>query len=95
MKVPCSQLYVVRCLYFCQQRLKPAPEVFVTPIHRFPQERKNAASVWTEDASSSGFKIFLREVTNFSGVHKHIRVVSIYTWFLCSSHTKVTVKREM
>lgn len=60
----------------CQQSLHPAPEVFVTPIHRFPKERKNAASVWSEDVTSAGFKIYLREVTNFSGGHKHIRVVS-------------------
>lgn len=62
--------------YFYEQILNPVPEVFVTPIHRFPQERKNAASVWSENVTSRGFKIFLRELINFSGGHKHIRVVS-------------------
>ncbi|KAK2556577.1 hypothetical protein P5673_021490, partial [Acropora cervicornis] len=54
--------------------LSRAPEVFVTAIHRYPRDRKSAASVWTEDVNSVGFKIFLRELTNFSGEHKHIRV---------------------
>ncbi|XP_078374513.1 uncharacterized protein LOC144658064 [Oculina patagonica] len=54
--------------------LKPAPEVFVTAIHSIPQERKDAASAWSEDVTTLGFKIFLREVTNFSGGHKNIRV---------------------
>ena len=60
----------------CQQSLNPAPEVFVTPIHRVPKERKDAASVWSQDITQDGFKIMLREVTNFSGKHKLIRVVS-------------------
>ncbi|KAK2556579.1 hypothetical protein P5673_021492 [Acropora cervicornis] len=54
--------------------LSRVPEVFVTPIHRNPRDRKTATSIWTENVSSVGFKIFLRELTNFSGGHKHVRV---------------------
>ncbi|XP_068753660.1 uncharacterized protein [Montipora capricornis] len=49
-------------------------EVFVTPIHRHPWERKSAASIWTEDVSGARFKIFLRELTNFNGGHKGVVV---------------------
>ncbi|KAJ7393390.1 hypothetical protein OS493_006362 [Desmophyllum pertusum] len=55
-------------------KLNPVPEVFVTPIHSIPQDRQDAASVWSEDVASSGFKLSLREVTNFSGGHRNIRV---------------------
>lgn len=48
----------------------------MTPIHSIPQDRQDAASVWSEDVTSSGFKLSLREVTNFSGGHRNIRVVS-------------------
>jgi len=50
--------------------------VFVTPVHSVPNQRKDAASVWSEDVTAFGFKICLREVTNFSGGHADIRVVS-------------------
>jgi len=50
--------------------------VFVTPVHSIPNQRKDAASVWSEDVTTFGFKIYLREVTNFSGGHANIRVVS-------------------
>lgn len=62
-------------IVFLFQELKPVPEVFVTPMHSIPQQRKDAASVWSEDVTTSGFKLNLREVTNFSGGHKNIRVV--------------------
>ena len=52
------------------------PEVFVTPVHSIPHQRKDAASIWSEDVQSFGFKLYLREVTNFSGGHANIRVVS-------------------
>lgn len=62
-------------IVFLFQELKPVPEVFVTPMHSIPQQRKDAASVWSEDVTTSGFKLNLREVKNFSGGHKNIRVV--------------------
>ncbi|XP_020628189.1 uncharacterized protein LOC110065395, partial [Orbicella faveolata] len=57
--------------------LNPVPEVFVTPVHSTPHQRKDAASVWSEDVTTFGFKLYLREVTNFSGGHANIRVVSL------------------
>lgn len=62
---------------FCSfQELNPVPEVFVTPVHSIPHQRKDAASIWSEDVESFGFTLYLREVTNFSGGHANIRVVS-------------------
>ena len=58
------------------------PEVFVTPIHQHPRDRKSAASIWTEDVSGAGFKIFLRELTNFSGGHKGVVVVRTLKLFI-------------
>jgi len=63
--------------FFSFQELKPVPEVFVTPVHSISHQRKDAASVWSEDVTTFGFKIYLREVTNFSGGHANIRVVSL------------------
>jgi len=61
---------------FCSfQELNPVPEVFVTPVHSIPHQRKDAASIWSEDVESFGFTLYLREVTNFSGGHANIRVV--------------------
>ena len=37
----------------------------------------DAASVWLEDVSASSFKICLRELQNFAGVHDEILVVSV------------------
>jgi len=37
----------------------------------------DAASVWLEDVSASSFKICLRELQNFAGVHDDISVVCI------------------
>lgn len=64
-------------LFFSFQELNPVPEVFVTPVHGTPHQRKDAASVWSEDVTTFGFKLYLREVTNFSGGHANIRVVSL------------------
>ena len=39
--------------------------------------KHDAASVWLEDVSASSFKICLRELQNFAGVHDEILVVSV------------------
>ena len=64
-------------LHICSfEELHLVPEVFVTPVHSIPHQRKDAASVWSRDVTTVGFKLYLREVTNFSGGHANIRVVS-------------------
>lgn len=65
-------------LHICSfEELHLVPEVFVTPVHSIPHQRKDAASVWSRDVTTMGFKLYLREVTNFSGGHANIRVVSL------------------
>ncbi|CAH3038596.1 unnamed protein product, partial [Porites lobata] len=53
---------------------QPSPGGLCYSNSSFPEERKDAASVWSQDITQDGFKIMLREVTNFSGKHKLIRV---------------------
>ena len=65
-------------LHICSfKELHSVPEVFVTPVHSIPHQRKDAASVWSRDVTTIGFELYLREVINFSGGHANIRVVSL------------------
>ena len=50
--------------------------VFVTAKHHRKGLKHDAASVWLEDVSAASFKICLRELQNFAGVHEEISVVS-------------------
>ena len=51
--------------------------MFVTAEHYRSSLMHDAASVWLEDVSASSFKICLRELQNFAGVHDDISVVGI------------------
>ncbi|XP_068735671.1 uncharacterized protein [Montipora capricornis] len=50
------------------------PTVFVTPEHYRSSLKHDAASVWLEDVSARSFKICIRELQNFAGVHDDISV---------------------
>ncbi|XP_066023267.1 uncharacterized protein [Pocillopora verrucosa] len=50
------------------------PTVFVTAKHHRKGLKHDAASVWLEDVSAASFKICLRELQNFAGVHEEISV---------------------
>ncbi|XP_078382811.1 uncharacterized protein LOC144665431 [Oculina patagonica] len=50
------------------------PTVFVTAEHFRSRLKHDATSVWLEDVSASSFKICLRELQNFAGVHDDISV---------------------
>ncbi|KAK3697874.1 hypothetical protein QZH41_010710, partial [Actinostola sp. cb2023] len=50
------------------------PYVYVTPVHSVVRNKRDAASVWAEDVTVSGFSICLRELKNFDGVHTSITV---------------------
>lgn len=52
------------------------PYVYVTPVHSIIRIKQDAASIWAEDVTKSGFKICIRELKNFDGIHKSISVVS-------------------
>ena len=46
----------------------------------------DATSVWLEDVSASSFKICLRELQNFAGVHDDISVVSLIKFRVIHRH---------
>ena len=48
----------------------------MTAKHHRKGLKHDAASVWLEDVSAASFKICLRELQNFAGVHEEISVVS-------------------
>ncbi|XP_068736596.1 uncharacterized protein [Montipora capricornis] len=50
------------------------PTVFVTAEHYRSSLKHDAASVWLEDVSARSFKICIRELQNFAGVHDDISV---------------------
>ncbi|XP_078382508.1 uncharacterized protein LOC144665195 isoform X2 [Oculina patagonica] len=51
-----------------------SPKIFATSEHHRSGLKHDAASVWLEDVSASSFKICLRELQNFAGVHDDISV---------------------
>ncbi|KAM7430200.1 hypothetical protein ABFA07_019055 [Porites harrisoni] len=51
-----------------------SPTIFVTAEHHRAHLRHDAATVWLENASARSFKICIRELQNFAGVHDDISV---------------------
>ena len=49
----------------------------MTSEHLKTGQDYDAALIWTEDVSSSSFQVCLRELQNFDGKHKDIRVVCV------------------
>ena len=50
--------------------------VLATPSHQFPERPQDAMAVWVEELAEDSFKICLREVKIFDGLHKGITIVS-------------------
>ncbi|XP_067055015.1 uncharacterized protein [Acropora muricata] len=49
--------------------------VFLTVIHTDPPKNvHDATSIWAEEVTTSQFKVCLRELKNFDGIHENIRV---------------------
>ena len=59
-----------------QGKFSSSPTVLATAEHYRSNMKHDAASVWLEDLSASSFKICIRELQNFAGVHDDISVVS-------------------
>ena len=59
-----------------QGKFSSSPTVFATAEHYRSGMKHDAASVWIENLSASSFKICIRELQNFAGVHDDIAVVS-------------------
>ncbi|KAL9963348.1 hypothetical protein ACROYT_G032545 [Oculina patagonica] len=59
---------------FPKGKYSSSPTIFATAEHRRSRLKHDATSVWLEDVSASSFKICLRELQNFAGVHNDISV---------------------
>ncbi|CAH3182513.1 unnamed protein product [Porites lobata] len=56
------------------KRFATPPIVLATPSHRFPERPQDAMAVWVEELTEYSFKICLREVKIFDGLHKGITI---------------------
>ncbi|CAH3189906.1 unnamed protein product, partial [Porites evermanni] len=56
------------------QRFATPPIVLATPSHQFPERPQDAMAVWVEELTEDSFKICLREVKIFDGLHKGITI---------------------
>ena len=50
--------------------------MLVSAEHERRGVKHDASSVWVEDATTTSFKICIRELQNFDGAHQSIHVVS-------------------
>ncbi|CAH3179782.1 unnamed protein product, partial [Porites lobata] len=56
------------------QRFATPPIVLATPSHQFPERPQDAMAVWVEELTEDSFKICVREVKIFDGLHKGITI---------------------
>ncbi|XP_032232381.2 uncharacterized protein LOC116614912 [Nematostella vectensis] len=74
------------------ERVTAIPTVFVTVAHEGRVGRGNDAStVWTEDVTVEDFKLCLRELKNFDGAHREIKV----NWLVLSALPAEWVKARL
>lgn len=60
-----------------QEKFTEPPYILATAEHMSTGLRHDAATVWIEDTSTRNFRICLRELQDFDGLHENIRVVRI------------------
>ena len=65
-------------IVFLKGKYTISPTILVTAEHHRAHLRHDAATVWLENVSARSFKICIRELQNFAGVHDDISVVSLY-----------------
>ena len=58
------------------KRVATPPIVLATASHQFPERPQDAMAVWVEELTEDSFKICLKEVKTFDGLHKGITTVS-------------------
>nr|XP_058960676.1 uncharacterized protein LOC131787615 [Pocillopora verrucosa] len=63
-----------RTVTFPNGKYSEPPSIFATAVHYRSSLMHDATSVWLEDVSTNSFKICLRELQNFAGVHDDISV---------------------
>ncbi len=68
-------------MLFSQGKYSSSPTIFATAEHHRSRLKHDATSVWLEDVSASSFKICLRELQNFAGVHDDISVVRVIKFY--------------
>ncbi|XP_078359794.1 uncharacterized protein LOC144644227 isoform X4 [Oculina patagonica] len=56
------------------RKFKSAPTVLVSAEHERRGVRHDASSVWVEDLTTTSFKICIRELQNFDGIHQSIHI---------------------
>ncbi|XP_022786569.1 uncharacterized protein LOC111326757 [Stylophora pistillata] len=61
-------------IIFPKRKFSQPPTVFATAEHHRSHLKHDATSLWIEDATANSFKICLRELQNFAGVHDDISV---------------------
>ncbi|XP_078384224.1 uncharacterized protein LOC144666717 [Oculina patagonica] len=73
-----------KAVLFPSGKFSLVPSVFVTAVHYHAGLKRDAASVWIEDVKQSSFKVCLRELQNYAGLHKDVHV----KWLAVSSAHK-------
>ena len=68
-------LEILNIIFFLQD-FNTTPRVLVTAEHTRRNVKHDAATVWVENIRTNTFKVCLRELQNFDGQHKDIKVVS-------------------
>ena len=68
--------------------------MYATAEHNALNNKHDATSVWVEEIKTDSFKLCLRELKNFDGIHKSIKVVGIhfYLMFLRTNKKNVCSK---
>lgn len=59
-----------------QDSFDTPPHVLITAEHSKRDVKHDAATLWVENTQLNTFKVCLRELQNFDGQHKDIKVVS-------------------
>ncbi|CAH3104311.1 unnamed protein product [Pocillopora meandrina] len=84
---------------FAKGKYSKPPTIFATAEHYRSRLKHDATTVWLEDVTATSFKICLRELQNFAGVHEDISV----NWLafdslhrpLFSEHSEVTFQNDV
>ena len=82
----CCGNFVKLCSFWCtevllllfQDNFVGVPYVVLSAEHTVLNQKHDAATAWVEDVTRSSFKICLREMQNFDGLHKDIKVVRTF-----------------
>ena len=67
---------------FSQRKFKSAPTVLVSAEHARRGVKHDASSVWVEDLTTTSFKICIRELQNFDGIHYNFTIKYMYVFVL-------------